>query len=82
MSAITIRDCKLITITEENNSFIIFIGASIKFMNNNAYMKSGKITSMITEGFYLDGEDYLITWDKISDIVEVDTEDVLMDFCS
>jgi len=82
MEKITVRDCKLVTITAKNSSFIIFIGAEIKFLNNNAHLKSGKITSMLTEGFYLDNEDCLITWDQISDIEEVDTEGILMDFCS
>lgn len=74
---VTVRDCKIITIKEENESHIIFIGAYIKFINNNAYMKSGRITSMIGDGFYLDGDGGFINWDQIVDIKSVDTGIVL-----
>jgi len=76
MENVIMRDCRIITVPEENKSFIIFIGVDIKFINNNAYMVSGKITSIVPEGFYLDNEEFF-SWSQIIDIESVDTGNVL-----
>ena len=76
METVIMRDCRIVTVPEENKSFIIFIGADIKFINNNAYMVSGKITSIMPEGFYLDSGDFF-NWSQIVDIESVDTGNVL-----
>lgn len=76
MRKVPVQDCKIITIPEDNKSFIIFIGADIVFMNNYAYRHSGKITSIVPDGFYLNGGEF-VQWDKIADIISVDTGNVL-----
>jgi len=81
MENVIMRDCRIITIPEENKSFIIFIGAEITFINSNAYKHSGMITSIIPEGlFYTENEENgtgFIEWSRISDILSVDTGNVL-----
>jgi len=81
MQNITLRDCKIVTIPEENKSFIVFIGAEITFINSNAYKHSGMITSIVPEGlFYTESEENgtgFIEWNRISDILSVDVGNVL-----
>ena len=79
MNNILIQDCKIISVPEEDKSFIITIGAIIIFMNQNAYTHSGKITSMMVEWFYMNEEDEVVfvQWNNIADILTVNNGDLL-----
>jgi len=81
MKTVIMRDCRIITVPEENKSFIIFIGANITFINSGAYKHSGVITSIVPEGlFYTEDEEFdteFVEWNKISDILSVDVGNVL-----
>jgi len=79
MRNILIQDCKIISVPEEDKSFIITIGTNIIFMNQNAYTHSGKITSMMVEGFYMNEEDEVVfvQWNNIADILTVNNGDLL-----
>lgn len=81
MSNISIQDCKIITIPEEEKSFIITIGSEISFINNNAFKHSGGITSILPNGFYMEDRKEgtcFVLWDQIVDISSVDNGDLLI----
>ena len=71
MKNISVQDCKVISLQEEEKSFIITIGSEIIFINNNAYKHSGKITSILPNGFYVEDNMEFVQWDQIADIVAV-----------
>jgi len=80
MKNVSVQDCKVISLSGDKASFIITIGSSIIFISRDAYHHSGKITSVLNEGFYMKDKKCgtcFIQWNDIIDIMKVSNGNLL-----
>ena len=80
MENVSVQDCKVISISGDKASFIVTIGSSIVFISSDAYHHSGKVTSILPNGFYMKDKKCgtcFIEWNDIVDIMKVNNGSLL-----